>query len=93
MTTQQSEPFRPGPVTMFVGAKTIECEGVGPQRCLLIKFNKTDSWEYFYDAIAGFRHEEGFEYELLVNRILIANPLADASSIEYELLEIVSKAH
>ncbi len=91
MPTQQTKTPRPEQVTMFIGAKTVACEGIGPQMCLLVKFEKHAAWELFYDVIAGFKHEEGFEYELLVNRIFIENPLADASSIEYELQEIVSK--
>ncbi|MCP4420550.1 MAG: META domain-containing protein [Chloroflexi bacterium] len=82
---------QPEQVTMYVGSETVECVGVGPQICLLVKFDKETEWEFFYDGIAGFEHEPGFEYELLVTKTEIENPPADASSIQYELVEVVSK--
>ena len=78
-------------VTMFVGSESVECEGVAPQTCLLVKFDPESESELFYDSIIGFEYEAGFEYELRVNKSDIENPPADASSIQYELIEIVSK--
>ena len=78
-------------LTMFVGPEQVDCVGVAPQTCLLIKFEPEAEWQYFYDAIEGFEYEPGFEYELLVEKTDIENPPADASSIQYTLLEEVSK--
>jgi len=77
---------------MLIVADHLEnCVGVGPQSCMLIKENPEDEWTFFYDQIKGFKYEEGFTYELLVNEIPVPNPAADASSFRYELKNIVSK--
>ena len=78
-------------VTMFVGSETARCVGVAPTTCLLVKFYKEAEWELFYDNIDGFEYESGFEYELLVTKTDIENPPADTSSIQYALVEVVSK--
>ena len=77
--------------TLFIAPQLADCTGVGPQKCMLIKEGLEDEWTYFYDQIEGFKYEEGFTYELLVNEIQVPNPAADASSIRYELNNIVSK--
>lgn len=77
--------------TLFVGAAQVDCEGVAPQKCLLVKENADDEYTFFYDQIEGFEWEPGFEYELLVNVTNVENPPADGSSLQYELVEVVSK--
>jgi hypothetical protein len=47
--------------------------------------------ELFYDAIAGFEYEPGFIYKLLVSKKDIDNPLIDASSVRYKLIEVYRK--
>jgi heat shock protein HslJ len=77
---------------MLIIADHLEnCVGVAPQTCMLVKENPDDEWTFFYSPIEGFEYEEGYTYELLVNEIPVANPAADASSIKYELKEIISK--
>lgn len=77
---------------MLIVADHLEnCVGVGPQSCMLVKENPDDEWTFFYDQIEGFDYEEGYTYELLVNEVPVANPAADASSIRYELKNIISK--
>jgi heat shock protein HslJ len=77
---------------MLIVADHLEnCVGVGPQSCMLVKENPEDEWTYFYNQIEGFKYEEGYTYELLVNEIPVPNPAADASYIRYELKNIVSK--
>lgn len=77
--------------TLFVGAERVECTGVGPQECYLVKETPDGEWTYFYDEINGFEWEAGFEYELRVAVTTIADPPADASSLSYDLVEVVSK--
>ena len=45
----------------------------------------------FYDQIEGFNYEEGYEYEIVVEVTKVENPPADASSLKYTLIEVVSK--
>ncbi len=41
-------------------------------------------------SITGFTYERGHEYELLVKRTTLANPLQDSGKYRYELVRIVS---
>jgi heat shock protein HslJ len=86
-------PFGGGPVekTVYVGPYQVDCVGVAPQKCLLVKEKAQDDWTMYYDQIQGFEYEEGYEYELLVREDKIENPPADASSIRWTLVELRSK--
>ena len=77
--------------TIFVGAEQVDCVGVAPMKCLLVRENADGEYTYFYDAIEGFQWEAGFEYELLVAVSEVENPPADGSSLRYELIELVAK--
>lgn len=77
--------------TIIIASKKVECVGIVPQKCLLVKENHHQNWQYFYDSIDGFTFEEGFEYELLVLEREIKNPPQDASSIETILIKVISK--
>jgi hypothetical protein len=77
--------------TILVGPEKAECVGVGPMECYLVKENPEDEWQYFYDPIEGFEWDAGYTYELRVAVYPVENPPADASSLRYELLEVVDK--
>jgi heat shock protein HslJ len=77
--------------TLFVSDHLVDCEGVGPQSCMLVKETAEAEWTLFYGQIEGFNYEEGYTYEILVSETQIENPPADGSSIKYELKEIISK--
>jgi heat shock protein HslJ len=77
--------------TVYVGPYLVDCEGAGPQKCLLVKENPEDEYSLFYDQIEGFDYEEGYEYELRVSEETLQDPPADASAIRWTLIEVVSK--
>jgi heat shock protein HslJ len=77
--------------TFFVGAELVDCVGVGPMQCMLVKENLDDEYQLFYSKIEGFEFEPGYTYELRVLVEPVANPPADASSLRYTLIEVVSK--
>jgi heat shock protein HslJ len=77
--------------SVYVGPFLVDCEGVGPQKCLLVKENPDDEYSLFYDQIEGFDYEEGYEYELRVREETVQDPPADASAIKWTLIEVVSK--
>jgi len=81
-----------GEKTMFVGSELVDCEGEGPQQCMLVKENLNDEYSLFYDQIEGFDFEEGFEYELRVIEEPVDNPPAGGSSIRWILVEVVGKS-
>lgn len=75
--------------TLWVGPQLVECVGVIPQQCMLVRQTKDGQPEYFYDQIEGFEHELGVTYVLRVGVSDVENPPADASSLRYRLIEIV----
>ena len=78
-----------GVVRMWIGPDLVDCVGVGPRQCLLVKESEDADWEFFYDGIEGFEHIEGVFYVLEVEITEIEDPPADASSLHYRLLRIV----
>lgn len=78
-------------ITLFVHEQRVDCHGEAPQKCLQIREQPTAEWSYFYDTIAGFEYEESYRYELRVAVTTDAHPPADASSVSYRLVEVVSK--
>ena len=77
--------------TMFVNDKLVDCEGgAGPQKCMQVRDKADGDWEFFYDNIEGFKYEKGHSYELRVEVRKRDNAPADASSLQYVLVEIVS---
>lgn len=81
----------PGTYTLYVDSETQPCTGVGPQDCLQTRRSPDDEWQLFYDSIDGFEYEPGFRYTLKIRESENPNPPADASSIQYELLELIAK--
>jgi heat shock protein HslJ len=77
--------------TVFVGPCLVDCVGVAPQKCMLVKESPDSEYTLFYDQIEGFTYEEGYEYELVVEEEKVENPPADASAIKWTLVEQVSK--
>ncbi len=78
-------------VKMIIASEIRDCVGVGKMQCMLIKENNQTEWSYFYSGIEGFTYQPGFEYELIVEKIPVANPPADGSSIRYRLTKEVKK--
>jgi heat shock protein HslJ len=59
--------------------------------CYQVKEDPDAEWQLFYDQIEGFEWEPGYTYELRVAVHQVENPPADASSLSYELIEVVDK--
>ncbi len=78
-------------VKYTIASQTVDCSGVGRQKCMLVKKGNASDWEYFYSQIEGFNYEDGNEYVLEVEEKKIENPPADASSIRYVLVKQISK--
>jgi len=76
---------------IYVADHLVDCDGAGPQKCMLIKEKIVDDWTNFYDQIEGFDYEEGYEYLLNVKIKTIKNPPADGSSLKYTLVEVFEK--
>ena len=79
---------------IWIGPKMVDCVGVGPRTCLMVQHGEEidpAKWEFFYSSIIGFTYEAGYLYQLKYWTEEVEDPPADASSIKYFLLEIVSK--
>ena len=79
--------------TIYVGPELVDCVGVAPQKCMLVKEYQDDDYTLFYDQIEGFDYEEGYEYKLVIREEQVENPPADASSIKWTLVSVESKEH
>jgi heat shock protein HslJ len=79
-------PFR----KLFIGAKIVDCSGEGKSKCMMVKNSPEKNWEYFYDQIEGFKHDQGFEYQLLIEIVDVPEGLADGSLFKYVLKRVIS---
>jgi heat shock protein HslJ len=80
-------PFR----KLFIGAKTVDCSGDGKSKCMMVKNSPEKTWEYFYDQIEGFKHEQGYEYQLLIEIVDVPEGLDDGTLFKYVLKRVISK--
>ena len=76
---------------IHIGPYLQNCIGEAPQECMVVRLDDEDDLSFFYDSIDGFTFEEGFEYTLLVNITELENVPADASSLSYELIEVLQQ--
>lgn len=74
---------------LYVDSKLVDCVGVGPQQCMLVKEDPNSAWQMFYDKIKGFDYQEGKQYKLKVMITQVENPPADSSSLQYTLVTIL----
>lgn len=77
--------------TLWVAHYKVDCVGVAPQRCFLIKEGQYDEWSLWYGEIEGFDFEPGYAYEIRVSEEAIESPPADAPSVRLRLLDVVIK--
>lgn len=78
---------------IWINSSKVDCVGVGPMMCLQVKNSENDPWSNFYQEIKGFNFEPGHLYKLkvAVTSLDKKNLPADKSSLEYELIETLSK--
>ena len=76
---------------IYIAPNQVDCIGVTPQKCMLVRENPEDNWKLFYDTIEDFEYEEGYLYKLRVIEETVANAPADSSAIRLKLVEEVSK--
>lgn len=80
-----------GRKSLLVNDHQVDCEGLYPTKCLLIKDHPDEEWRYHYGGIEGFDYDPGFIYLLEVNIVNVPDPLQDQASFYYELVKVVSK--
>jgi heat shock protein HslJ len=89
---EETEETENAKLSVQIAPELADCEGgAGPQKCMRVKFEDSEDWQFFYGQIEGFDYEEGYQYTLMVEKMDVANPPADGSSIRYVLVDEVSK--
>ena len=78
-------------VTLYVGPNLVDCVGVAPQKCMLVRKEDEQDFTYLYFGIDGFDYEPGYNYKLRVRKTPIENPPCDGSSIQWTLVEQLEK--
>lgn len=76
---------------IVIASEKGDCVGVAPMKCLYMKAEGENDWEFFYDSIEGFNYEPGYEYVIEVKKEAISAPAADQSSLKYTLVKEISK--
>ena len=77
---------------LWIGPERVECEGVAPMMCLQVAESEDGDYQLFHDTIEGFYCQEGTSYVIDVSITEVENPPADASSLQYTLVEIVEES-
>ena len=78
-------------LSLLIGPEKVDCIGEGPQLCYLVKEEEEEDWANFYGEIDGFTFEAGYNYEILVEKIKIPNPMADGPAFRYRLVNVLEK--
>jgi heat shock protein HslJ len=74
----------------IISDQQIDCVGITHQKCLVYQLKGENNWQNFYGKIEGFNPEIGYSYEIEVEASPVKNPAADASSLHYSLIRIIS---
>ena len=82
----------PDTTRLWIGPERVECEGVAPMMCLQVATSEDGDYQLFYDTIEGFDYQEGTSYVIDVSITEVEDPPADASSLQYTLVEIVEES-
>ena len=77
---------------LWTGPERMECEGVAPMMCLQVAESEDGDHQLFHDDIEGFDYQEGTSDVIDVSITEVENPPADASSLQYTLVEIVEES-
>jgi hypothetical protein len=77
--------------TLFVRETVADCQAEGTRQCLQVRSSELEDWRNFFGAVEGFQYEPSYAYELRVAVSPVPNAPADAPSLRYRLLEVVSK--
>jgi heat shock protein HslJ len=79
----------------WINSAKLPCSGVGPMSCLQIQEGdkiQEGKWQNFYSNIEGFDYQPGNIYQIKVSVFKLPEPIpADASSLGYKLVEIISQ--
>lgn len=87
----QSAPTPSQGETLYINSQLVDCVGVGSMQCMQVRSDEQQAWTLFYQQIEGFQFEPGYQYQLTVSKEQLTNVPADAPSLRYRLIKLVSK--
>ena len=64
---------------------------LSPRSTPSVRNTPQQEWRLFYDDIDGFTYEPGYDYRLKVQVSELTDVPADASSLNYRLIDTISK--
>jgi len=73
--------------TWEISDSYVNAQRLGKLKCLQIKTDKKNKWEYLNTSIRGFDYQEGYRYRIRVKQ----TKQKDIDTIDYSLVEIISK--
>lgn len=73
--------------TWEVGENYVNAQSLGKLKCLQVKSDKRNKWEYLTSTIQGFDYQEGYRYRIRVKQ----TKQKDTDSLSYSLIEVLSK--
>jgi heat shock protein HslJ len=77
--------------TVYVAPQRVPCTGVAQQTCYRVADTPDGPWSLWYGPIEGLDFEPGIAYVLRVRETRVPGPAADAASIRWQLLSVVSR--
>ncbi|MCR9014068.1 DUF4377 domain-containing protein [Aquiflexum gelatinilyticum] len=94
-STKLSENQNTEEKVFWINSTKLPCQGVGPMTCLQIQESpeiEDGKWNNFYSNIEGFEYKPGNIYRIKVRVEQLPPPIpADASSLRYTLIEVISE--
>jgi len=91
LTACQNAPAPSQEETLYINSQLVDCVGVSPMQCMQVRSDEQQAWGLFYQQIEGFQFEPGYRYRLTVSKEQLNDVPADAPSLRYRLINIVSK--
>ena len=73
--------------TWEIGDSYVNAQSLGKLKCLQIRTDKKNKWEYLNTSIRGFDYQEGYRYRIRVKQ----TKQKDIDTLDYSLVEIISK--
>jgi len=52
---------------MWISPRIVDCVGIGPTKCMQVKYTPNGEWTNFYNKIEGFKHLKGHSFKIVVN--------------------------
>ena len=83
---QQTQQFQ-----IEVAPTLVDCVGVAPMQCMQYRKVGETEWSNHYFGIEGFEYQPDYLYVLEIKQTPVLNPPADASSLRWELVQVVEK--